>query len=257
MKKTLLFLVGHCMVFISNAGIEESNTFTYAQYGVLASFMKNQATTGTLTQTTNTNDQQILASSPASVSCIDEMMQQPIESKKQLIRQRHVFLPYENKVSDVQKLTIRRPISLEDQEAHALGNLLRSHSSQNGSFRDCPVASLSPLKDCPTPDLGKSPLQDCLTPDLGKTPDKDCLTPDLGNGPDKDCPVTSPSPLSASNSAQDCIVYSPSPETPSHNGNDLQTRLRSYSNASEQSTLSDDFFLGSVSSESPRASHKR
>ena len=207
MKKTLLFLMGHCVIFVSHAGNEDSNILVSSQYAVLAGITKEQNSS---TQKTETNNQQTFASSPASVSFIDEMIQQSISPKKNnLVVAKHVFFRDENKFTGVQRLTIRRPISLESQashqELHALGSLLRAHSSQ---FID--------PKDHPTPDLGKTPEKDR----------HDHPTPELDKS--------------------------------SYNYEDdfYDQRMRSYSNASEKSSLSEDFFLGSVSIESPRISRQ-
>ena len=217
MKKTLLFLMGHCVVFVSHAGNEDSNVLVSSQHAVIAGIAKVRNSS---TQTTTINKEQALASSPASVSFIDEMIQQSIEPKKNSLPiEKHVFFRDENKFLGVQRLTIRRPISLEDQVSHqelqGLGSLLRAHSSQSIH------------------------LTDHLTPDLGKTPEKDR----------HDHPTPELSKRNLSQDSYDLPYDHPTPPIKSEEEGFYDMRLRSYSSDS-------DFFLGSVSSDSPRVSRQ-
>src|SRR3989339_1144505 len=217
MKKTLLFLMGHCVIFVSHAGNEEGNVLVPSQYAVLAGIAKFRNSS---TQTTTINNQEIFASSPASVSFIDEMIQQSVQPKKNSLPiEKHVFFRHENKFIAIQRLTIRRPISLESQashqELHGLGSFIRGHSSQSIDLKDHP------------------------TPDLGKTPEKDR----------HDHPTPELSKRTFSQDSYDLHYDHPTPPIKSEDEGFEGMRLRSHSSDS-------DFFLGSVSLDSPRTSRK-
>ena len=227
MKKTLLLM--SCLCFDLSAGIEKINVVKNTLIGFMQSKEKSH------------QNQQTLASSPSSVSFLEQFLQASSEHKESeldlkqngLMSEENIFL---NEAPRFSKLILRRPVSLERQASlerkashlelsgfiaarHSDDTMFRVHSSQL-NFKD----------------FGKKIEQDCPVP----TPSKDCVIGSPSPVTPKDCPVPTPS--------KDCVVASSSPVTQPR---DSSVKPRSYSNSS------DDFFLGSVSIDSPRKNSSR
>jgi hypothetical protein len=241
MNKKLLLM--SCLCFELSAGTERVNATQDAlTFFILSKQKPNLANIQSTTRTMQ--NEKSLASSPSSVFFIDDFLQASSEQKQSDVDvkcNRLVNQDNQNEAPRFSGLKIRRPVSLDHQASlyrqssdvelsglipvrNSYDKLFRVHSSQL-NFNNFGMQSQG--DDCPVP-----------------TPSNDCVigSPSPVPTPTKDCVIGSPSPVSPS---KDCPVRTPSTVT------DSPVKHRSYSNAS------DDFFLASVSMDSPRKNSSR